>query len=168
MHSPKHSYKKVHAWPVSYDSMQMLQVVVYHKCMHTNKIILCTLSMHVPLGIMQKSESNYEDMADIMSNSMYRLKHPGIDEVYRDCRGHTPYSLIWLRSDDCCAGTWQPKNPNKTRERGKDRLEGLQPVCEDWNAKVCKLTASVFINALKGCLVPMIDINFCGRKQRQS
>lgn len=27
-------------------------------------------------------------------------------------------------------------------ERGRDRLEGLQPVCEDWHAKVCLLRVS--------------------------
>lgn len=34
-------------------------------------------------------------------------------------------------------------------EHGKDRLEGLKPVCEDWHAKfcllgVCKITTSMF------------------------
>ena len=30
-------------------------------------------------------------------------------------------------------------------ERGKDRLEGLQPVVEDWHAKVCLLGVCLYI-----------------------
>ena len=30
-------------------------------------------------------------------------------------------------------------------ERGKDRLEGLQPVVEDWHAKVCLLGVRLYI-----------------------
>ena len=30
-------------------------------------------------------------------------------------------------------------------ERGKDRLEGLQPVVEDWHAKVCLLEVHVHV-----------------------
>ena len=29
--------------------------------------------------------------------------------------------------------------------RGKDRLEGLEPVVEDWHAKVCLLGVSVYM-----------------------
>ncbi len=35
------------------------------------------------------------------------------------------------------------KNIRRNSERGKDRLEGLQPVCEDWHGKVCLLGVSV-------------------------
>ncbi len=37
-------------------------------------------------------------------------------------------------------------------ERGKDRLEGLQPVCEDWHAKVCLLGVSVYTHSFILCV----------------
>lgn len=31
------------------------------------------------------------------------------------------------------------QNIRKNSERGRDRLEGLKPICEDWHAKLCLL-----------------------------
>ena len=46
-------------------------------------------------------------------------------------------------------------------ERGRDRLEGLQPVCEDWHAKVCLLGVCVDLTFVMQYNVHAIHMLLC-------
>lgn len=105
--------------------------------------------MQIPLGIMLKSESNYEDMVDIMTElhqyvptttSVTSTTVPGDDEDSQVEMVEDLFHTILFGGDQMTAARARgSQRIRKNSERGRDRLEGLKPVCEDWHAKLCLL-----------------------------
>ena len=92
---------------------------------------------------MQKSESNYENMVDIMNNHQYNptkvsiTKHTVLDsneevEIIED----TLHTVLFGGDQMTAARARGSQRIRTNSEHGKDRLEGLKPVCEDWHAKL--------------------------------
>ena len=101
----------------------------------------------MPLGILQKSESNYEDMVDIMNNlhqyiptktSITKHTVPDSDEEVEIVED-TLHTVLFGGDQMTAARARGSQRIRTNSERGKDRLEGLKPVCEDWHAKLCLL-----------------------------
>ena len=96
---------------------------------------------------MLKSESKYEDMVDIMTNlhqyvptktSVSKSTVPGSDEEVEIVED-TFHTILFGGDQMTAARARGSQRIRKNSERGRDRLEGLKPVCEDWHAKLCLL-----------------------------
>ena len=111
------------------------------------------MGMQVPLGILLKNESSYEDMVDIMKSlhvyvptqtTQSKETIPGSDievEVVKD----TSHKIIFGGDQMTVARGRGSQRIRKNSERGQDRLEGLAPVNEDWHSKLCLLGVSNFL-----------------------
>ena len=111
------------------------------------------MGVQVPLGILLKNESSYEDMVDIMKGlhpyvptetTQSTQTIPGSDtdiEVVKD----TFHIILFGGDQMMVARACGSQRIRKNSERAKDRLEGLTPVCEDWHAKLCFLGVSIAI-----------------------
>lgn len=102
--------------------------------------------MQVPLGILLKSESSYEEMVDIMESlheyvptytTTSRVTVPGGEEV--TVTNDHFYETIFGGDYLTAARARGCQRIRKNSERGKERLQGLKPVCEDWHSKLCVL-----------------------------
>ena len=111
-------------------------------------ITFCVL-LQVPLGILPKSETSHEGMIDIMEHFQQyvpintetsKLTIPGVDEreVHADTFHHVLFGGDLLTAKRARGSQYTRNNSL----RGRDRLEGLKPVVEDWHAKVCFLGVS--------------------------
>ena len=101
----------------------------------------------VPLGILLKSESNYEDMVDIMESlHEYVPTHSTLSKVAVageneevDVMNDKFHQILFGGDQLTVARARGCQKIRKNSERGKERLEGLTPVCEDWHSKLCLL-----------------------------
>ena len=96
---------------------------------------------------MLKSEGNYEDMVDIMTNlhqhvptktSVSKSTIPGSDEEV-DIVEDTFNTILFGGDQMTAARAHGSQRIRKHSEHGRNRLEGPKPVCEDWHAKLCLL-----------------------------
>ena len=118
------------------------------------------LYMQVPLGVIPKDETNYEDMMDILEHihqyvpakEVHReVVDPLTEEVMTIIDHHLVTTLVGgdqlttarvrgaqLIRDDC--------------DLSKDRLAGVLPITEDWHAKLClmKVINLFLVNFLEG------------------
>lgn len=104
----------------------------------------------MPLGILPKSETSHEDMIEILKlfqqyvplhSETNTVTIPGVGEkeVHADRFHH-----ILLGGDQLTVKRARGSQHIRSNSlRGRDRLEGLKPVIEDWHAKVCLLGVSV-------------------------
>ena len=107
--------------------------------MHLIKTILLII-FQVPLGVLMKSEVNYEDMTDILEH--YQKYVPSVP-----CETSIPETgtvqdkkfLTTLVGGDylTVARARGAQIIRSTSELTEDSLQGLFPVAEDWHAKVC-------------------------------
>ena len=109
--------------------------------MHLIKTILLVI-FQVPLGVLMKSEVNYEDMTDILEH--YQKFVPSVP-----CETSIPETgtvtvqdkkfLTTLVGGDylTVARARGAQIIRSTSELTEDTLQGLFPVAEDWHAKVC-------------------------------
>ena len=120
---------------------------------HHNNASMSFLGVQVPLGILLKNESRDEDMVDIMKGlHPYVPTHttqstqtiPGSDTDIQDIQvvKDTFHVILFGGDQMTVARARGSQRIRKNSERGKERLEGLAPVCEDWHAKLCFLGMS--------------------------
>ena len=101
---------------------------------------LYKLLVQVPLGVLLKSETNYEDMTEILEH--YHTYVPSVNcEKFIPETGITPDKcfLTTLVGGDylSVARARGAQLIRSTSELTKDTLGGILPVAEDWHAKVC-------------------------------
>ena len=107
--------------------------------MHLINTILLVI-FQVPLGVLMKSEVNYEDMTDILEH--YQKYVPSVP-----CETSIPETgtvqdkkfLTTLVGGDylTVARARGAQIIRSTSKLTEDTLQGLFPVAEDWHAKVC-------------------------------
>ena len=101
--------------------------------------------MQVPLGVIPKDETKYEDMIEILE---YLHQYVPANEVRRELVDPETEEVMTIEDHSfvttlvggdqlttaraCCALLIQ-----EDRDLGKDCLDGLLPVTEDWHAKLC-------------------------------
>ena len=102
------------------------------------------------MGILLKSETNYEDMVSILDHlhkyvptktDQESVEVPGLQEPVEVTNDQ--FHPIVFGGDQMiavCARGAQRIRSNS--DRAKDGLEGVVPVAEDWHAKVCILGVS--------------------------
>lgn len=100
---------------------------------------------------MPKCETSHEDMIDIMEHhqqyvplqtetSKCTLPGLGDKEVHANTFHHVLFGGDLLTAKRARGSQYTRSNSL----RGKERLEGLKPVIEDWHAKVCLLGVRYF------------------------
>lgn len=102
--------------------------------------------MQIPLGVLPKNETKYEDMIDILEEykkyvpyKIVKLKEPLEDNITED---HSFVTTL-LGGDYLSAARARGAQViRRNSELEKHRLDGVLPVSEDWHAKVCLLEAS--------------------------
>lgn len=111
----------------------------------------CTFSAQVPLGILPKSETKHEDMIAIRDELHKYVPTHITTETIEDahtsaevtvCMDH--FHHVFFGGDMLTAK--RARGAQRIREnsnRGRDRLEGLVPVVEDWHTKMCLVCVSV-------------------------
>ena len=108
------------------------------------------MHIQVPLGILPKCETSHEDMIAIMEHlqryvpsetesSTIDIEGIGEKEVHADHFHHVLFGGDLLTAKRARGS----QHIRSNSLRGKERLEGLKPVIEDWHAKVCLLGVSV-------------------------
>ncbi len=111
-----------------------------------NAVTHLTLILQVPLGILLKSEMNYEDMTEILEH--YHTYVPS-----KNCEVVIPQENSALQDKQFLTTLVGGDYLSVARARGaqvirstseltKDTLNGLLPVAEDWHAKVCLIEVS--------------------------
>lgn len=105
----------------------------------------------VPLGILPKSETKHEDMIAILDElHKYVPMQTSTDTIVNahtstEMTLTTDYFHHVLFGGDMLTAK-RARGAQRIREnsnRGRDRLEGLVPVVEDWQAKMCLLCVSI-------------------------
>ena len=113
--------------------------------------------MQIPLGILLKSELSYADMISILEelqkyvpvvSSTFQTSVLVESEVEECTVTDDKLHRLIFEGDQLTAA--RAKGAQRIRsnsERPLDKLEGFEPVCEDWHAKVvllrvCSITAS--------------------------
>ena len=109
----------------------------------------------MPLGIIPKCETVHEEMIEIMHQLQayapleteactVDIPTVGKKEVHADSFHNVLFGGDVLTAKRARGS----KHIRGTSIRGKDRLEGLKAVVEDWHAKVCFLGLSLFVCVL--------------------
>lgn len=97
--------------------------------------------MQVPLGILPKSETAHDQMIDIMEHyqqyvpmmtEVDKLSIPGVGE--REVHADRFHHLLFGGDQLTAKRGRGSQHVRSNSLRGKDRLEGLKPVVEDWHA----------------------------------
>ena len=96
--------------------------------------------MQIPLGILLKSETNYDDMMDILDH--YQNYVPSVScekDIPDTSRMEDNHFLTTLVGGDylSVARARGAQLIRSTSELEKHKLNGILPVAEDWHAKVC-------------------------------
>ena len=105
--------------------------------------------MYMHIQVLPKCETSHEDMIAIMEHlqqyvpletesSTINIEGIGEKEVYAD---HF-YSVLFGGDLLTAKRARGSQHIRSNSLRGKERLEGLKPVIEDWHAKVCLLGVS--------------------------
>lgn len=103
--------------------------------------------IQVPLGVLLKNETNYEDMTDILDH--YQTYIPSVNcEQSLPEEGKTPDKqfITTLVGGDylSVARARGAQLIRSTSELTEHTLDGIMPVAEDWHAKVCFLEVSAY------------------------
>ncbi len=110
-------------------------------CVCSERILLF-LFLQVPLEILPKSETKHEDMISILDTLHQYVPTTSTIQSIESIEVSVDHFHYTLFGGDMLT-TARARGSKKIRsnsERGKDRLEGLLPVTEDWHAKVCLLS----------------------------
>ena len=88
------------------------------------------------MGVLLKNESDHDDLISILE---YLHKYvPGIPDDAESSSNDQPYHGILLGGDQLSTSmTRRVKAERGNSTTIKNRLEGLEPVCEDWHTKLC-------------------------------
>ena len=113
-------------------------------------IFLCTY-IQVPLVIILKDETKYEDMVVIMqqlqeyvpsSTSCTKQVLPDSDGKTVDVIEDKFHTVLFGGVQLTVARGRGTRRIRTNSDRAKDGLKGLEPVCEDWHTKLCLLHVS--------------------------
>lgn len=106
--------------------------------------------MQVPLGVLPKNETKYEDMIDILTHiqgyvpcNTYEKEFVVGDDVV--C-GHEYNFIPALVGGDqlSVARARGGQDISLDGNNGYDKLNGLLPVAEDWHAKLCFMEVGLY------------------------
>lgn len=108
------------------------------------------------MGILLKSETNYEDMVSILEHLHQYVPTQTKEEDVEVPGLHEPVKVINDQFHPIIFGGDQmtavrargAQRIRSNSDRAKDGLEGVVPVVEDWHAKVCILEVILLTNVL--------------------
>ena len=114
------------------------------------------------MGILPKCETSHEDMIAIMEHlqqyvpletetSTINIEGVGEKEVHADRFHHVLFGGDLLTAKRARGS----QHVRSNSLRGKERLEGMKPVVEDWHAKVCLLGVS--LHYIYRCVLFQVD-----------
>ena len=115
----------------------------WKNCIHVH----VSFQLKVPLGVILKNENKLEDMIDIVDELKY-VPQVRTTQSFETVQSNSPAKLTVLNIDHfnhiliggdqlTCATVRGSQRIRGNSYSGRDRLEGLIPVSEDWHAKMC-------------------------------
>jgi L1 cell adhesion molecule like protein len=107
----------------------------------------------VPLGVLLKNETKHDEMVSILESLQRYVPIYSQEETFVDPEDNEEMLLtldvfhyLLFGGDQLTVERANGSKRGRDNEsRGKDRLEGLMPVIEDWHAKVCFLKVCMLL-----------------------